>query len=764
MKKTFTYIFVALSAIALTLSCSRRELTDEIDNYSDGFYLNIQCTESLTKGGQDSEKAGVDSLNENLINKVDYFLYPKGKTDSAAVVHGTVSGLNKTYSEVLQLSTNDGEIAKLFPGTNSTCVAFVVVNYPEDLSSETETTLAALKAKLVEAKWCDDDKNYVKPDNFVMVGEGTVNLISRKKVVAANGTINVNRLAAKVTMQVTVVDAVEVVKIESSETDSTYIVETWKPMINSYNDIKTYMVNAVSDAQLSGNPLESPTIFTYGQRPAIGTTEGTWNASGDVQNVTYYTYNPYYTYPNDWKYGDKDEPYFKIICPWTRTATKTLKYHRDNASKDWALSSESDNNTGTQKQFYYKIAAPSSEFEFNNWYHCKVNLAILGSDVDAQAVEVDYKYYVVDWSKEDLTFESYILDARYLNVEQDTIYLYNTNSAEISYKTSHPCEIVGEDGTTTIQHTHVDVTGSTIVRQKTEDINSRYTVSIDSLIRYNKELDNTITSSNFDYTVDTIRFTVRHIDRHEYSHNVVIIQYPAIYVDGHQSNGKVFVNEDYYFLYDSHKQYYQDHGQWKFNYYGVYNDNNGPLGAITDPDAVDGKADNTNQNLYQIHVSVLDDENLFIADPRIETGTTVSNINSSKITNYRKTDPNAGWAVAPAFMNASSYGKTTVVTYDRAVERCATYQEDGYPAGRWRLPTKGEIQFVVKLSVNGKIPSLFNSQYWCASGEYFSTEDSDFHTSNSSDTHFVRCVYDIWYWGDDPVESAMTTAKWSDNL
>ena len=26
----------------------------------------------------------------------------------------------------------------------------------------------------------------------------------------------------------------------------------------------------------------------------------------------------------------------------------------------------------------------------------------------------------------------------------------------------------------------------------------------------------------------------------------------------------------------------------------------------------------------------------------------------------------------------------------------------------------------------------------------------------------VRCVYDIWYWGEDRVQSALTTAQWGD--
>ena len=120
--------------------------------------------------------------------------------------------------------------------------------------------------------------------------------------------------------------------------------------------------------------------------------------------------------------------------------------------------------------------------------------------------------------------------------------------------------------------------------------------------------------------------------------------------------------------------------------------------------------------------------------------------------------------IAPKFMVASGYSLSYNLSYDKARKRCASYQEDGYPAGRWRLPTKAEVEFCVEQSTWGNIPKLFNSNqtsanYWCASGliniaentvdgktEVTITEPTwTFKTYNAS----VRCVYDRWYWGDD---------------
>ncbi len=142
--------------------------------------------------------------------------------------------------------------------------------------------------------------------------------------------------------------------------------------------------------------------------------------------------------------------------------------------------------------------------------------------------------------------------------------------------------------------------------------------------------------------------------------------------------------------------------------------------------------------------------------------------------------------IAPAFKIASSWGKTQPMTYDGAVRRCASYQESGYPAGRWRLPTQAEIEFMQLRVANEDIPSLFNGVddgsnsnheyrgYWAADGLVywpgygtngkslgpaagFYESGGDMNTS-----HSVRCVYDIWYWGEDRVQSALTTAQWGD--
>lgn len=80
-----------------------------------------------------------------------------------------------------------------------------------------------------------------------------------------------------------------------------------------------------------------------------------------------------------------------------------------------------------------------------------------------------------------------------------------------------------------------------------------------------------------------------------------------------------------------------------------------------------------------------------------------------------------------------------------ASRRCAAYQQLGYPAGRWRLPTRGEILFVKKMQKSSKILDIFGgSRNWCATGVVDS--DGEIVTNGNRNNGYTRCVYDNWYW------------------
>ncbi len=142
--------------------------------------------------------------------------------------------------------------------------------------------------------------------------------------------------------------------------------------------------------------------------------------------------------------------------------------------------------------------------------------------------------------------------------------------------------------------------------------------------------------------------------------------------------------------------------------------------------------------------------------------------------------------IAPKFRICSSYGGTGwILNRELARRRAAAYQEMGYAAGRWRLPTYGEVAFVMNLAAMYKIPRLFGANaetwyYWCAQGlvcvkpkTYTGSApstlpgDAEFLTpppTNANQTTNVnyanpgvqraRFVYDEWYWGEADLEAS----------
>ena len=126
------------------------------------------------------------------------------------------------------------------------------------------------------------------------------------------------------------------------------------------------------------------------------------------------------------------------------------------------------------------------------------------------------------------------------------------------------------------------------------------------------------------------------------------------------------------------------------------------------------------------------------------------------------TNKNDGNVIAPkllvsSFFNAMPSGSPC--TYAETRKRAATYQEAGYPAGRWRLPTEAEIMFLYARQIDGTIPTLWGNgtKYWCADGRYVQIQNGvPTFFDNDGQGHYNRFVYDLWYWGDDPQEDTET--------
>jgi hypothetical protein len=341
---------------------------------------------------------------------------------------------------------------------------------------------------------------------------------------------------------------------------------------------------------------------------------------------------------------------------------------------------------------------------------------------------------------------------------------------------------------------------------------------IGTAIRFSHTINNDYKDTMFDYSPFTVSFTIAQegTTDERYRKSITLIQSPAIYISSLPNSDDSF--EESGLKNGNDKVYYSDH--WGY----VYVDGRQIVRAIarTNPDT--GKveeypAHNTNINdaymtyfrgqypsdeavqgftaedfhwrvvwytgggrdIFRINVTVLpDDSDLVIGDPRADeidnlgqTFMTTDALEGGQrtLTYYypaEKSDRTANM-LAPSFRISTKCGGTEFgdLTEDQAKWRCASYQEDGFPAGRWRLPTRGEVKFMAQLSANGTFARMFsaNGKYWSANGAI--KLDGSNVTDVTDTKAMTRCVYDSWYWGDEQTwhpEHGRAHFYWGDAL
>lgn len=320
-------------------------------------------------------------------------------------------------------------------------------------------------------------------------------------------------------------------------------------------------------------------------------------------------------------------------------------------------------------------------------------------------------------------------------------------------------------------------------------------------------LENDMSSDDLDYVPYTITVlvTMKLADGKSITEEVVFKQYPAIYLfadpNSDFGNGGD-VNDDHNTLVNGYYGTSQDRRGNKLE--TVNNDYVTFVGPVSNEKSQVGyygsvtglfqsTGTNQNPNQYVITVSSISaGQSYVIGDPRVRTSDTDlvnakgtssnypawatgyvvdENMNSvtpnRKLAYYYPTDvtmtgtdkdnPDSyltGWTIAPKFRIASSYAvvysQELMKKYDSAKKRCASYQENGYPAGRWRMPTYAEVAFIASMSDRLMIPRLFNDEtnYWCAHGNFMPTDGEVSLDGDGSSATSIRCVYDEWYWGN----------------
>ena len=756
MKK---YIIIAsvFAALLPVASCQRESVNEA--PVGEGLSLTFTCSKIGTK----AEKPGTG--NENLIKTLDVFLFSDAYDEYRH--HWRFSPeIEDSFTCFIQAAVITSDNYKVYS----------IANYPgpesDFIVSGTEATLAQLQAlALSESSYrtftaaSGSSVNPAANEDLCLVMTGlaeniTVQVVPGQTLVG-KAEVDLKRLPSKVTMDFYLKDEVVYTKGD--------ITETWTPLSDG-NNIRVYLCGAASDAFVGGADDSSP-IFDY--LPNLDNTAIT----GKTDFSTAFSSTSFYTYPDSWSYGATNEPYIKLIVPW--------KLSRSTAG----IVQES------QKEFYYKVMLPTNTFESNNWYHLVLDVTQLGGDNDDDAVDVPCGYQVLDWRT--LTeISSAMAPGYYLDVnvpDMSDIRFYG-NTVDIPYFASGPVEIESrvkewDDFTT---GNHETESNTSAVANSSE---GNY-VHISNVLNYD------FTSTNYDvspYTF-TIVLKLKNDTSGQYNKTLVVTQYPPLYITNidtyntDNSSPNAFVNG--VSSTSNRVQVWDNSGTYSSITSATHTHYLGSTGANTTAiPSYDVTANNQNPNIYSVTTTILKFEPVVdgqpfetvLGDPRAAatneySGILTGTITGDDLTNYRPTDPDMQNVISPKFISASSYGKTYAISYEGARKRCAAYQEYGYPAGRWRLPTKAEILFLQKLNKDGKIPSLFNPStttgYWAAGHQLYvytsSNEDSfiemddsnvsggtyavEYNQGGNTYSGYVRCVYDTWYWGD--LHSATTSGQW----
>lgn len=788
MKNLVKYTLFALVAVTLT-GCIASDFEDGT-LCRDGV-LTFDLSTGDTRTGTPNNGKG-DGTNddrpttESVIKDIQFFLYkrsadatPSLETDDA-IFAGKITGISAEQPDTYKtpaksVSIPAQTINQLFENA-SKCDIYVIVNYIDHVGTDlitdlTKTSRKDLKSLPLTFKFSGNllaNSSFVMDSELMTVSRGTGSDINKLK---ADDIIYVTRAAAKILIEVNV------------ENSITVNGETWQPYTQSenesdndkimtlsfFNGVKYGIIDDDSDTNPDGKDIKNSTedspyySIENMQMLQVGvdTDITNPNTSAVTRATTSFTpMSPLYTYTSLWVDDDSDVPYFMLTIPWRKVTS---------------------DNSATWVNYEYKIPiSKTNQFVRNKLYLIRLTVGALG-DLNYLKESV-LEFNVLDWNSQDVNVS--LDNPRYLVVNEHNYEMDNVEEILIPYSSSHTCEIV--EGSLTISQVDLLNGGD---KADHGDACTAELVTIDgkTYIKVYNDLDNDLYSSGFDFTEYNISVSIQHEGNSAYKETVYITQYPAIYgtacENSDYSTTPINDNRGYVWTNGYTGTSQVDGAQPTLN--GQTISNFGESGGIDADDDLDAK------DMYVITVSATHGTKYVVGDPRKRspenswnwgtddsdddyttrwyTANNLKGVSQAGPQYYYPTDgdltgeannPNYNM-LAPKFRVCSAYGAISASqsyrsSYGNVKGRCASYQEDGYPAGRWRLPTAAEFELINVLSNKGLLPTLYvtTMDYWSAhgygrytSGEVDLQEGDKYKDSSIS----VRCVYDDWYWGSEPV-------------
>lgn len=708
---------------------------------------------------------GEDKFNENVIKTFRLYFYAAGATDDAEAVYvypesgfaadhpnesaavGADMGVDPTTGKVtVRLKLTESHIDGIFPSMSS-CRVYAVANLGEGVELPASTSVNSLKKTVLTASFGPDASVAEEPfakvrDSFAMDGEGTLTLDRSKR--SASGEVKMYRAASKITFKVAKVtkDGVE---------DKEWEPQTGEMRVAFINGVnRGYLNGSMDKAAREGESGEF--LFSY------KTTDRNYSRRLAGDETAGWTHElPFYSYYNLWRDAENPSnadcggaPYLLLSLPWKH------------------------NTTGRYFTCYYAVPfnTIAGRLDRNTWYQVNLSVGILGSGDPDNPTEITPSYMILPWGNEVVT-NANLMRYRYLMVDENEYEMHNIDALSIPFISSHPVEVAE------MSLTYTRLKPLNGIYKPDENVavdKSKYSVTINednSGFVFTHTLVNDYTK---DYDVSAYTLTVKlwHKDKHEFYETLTIVQYPPLYVRAELNSACTG---------DPERGTYGNSTNRGYVYVNGYNSNSSFISSWMQVSDY-SNAGNRDPYMYVVNVSSLPSGSEYIiGDPRTAsydsgfyTGWRQSLWLYGSGSNHRLTYYYPGEEtdrvhdmIAPSFRIASSYGVVGTIEYSDAKQRCAGYQEDGYPAGRWRLPTPAEIKYMAMLAGDGKIPVLLSlkdsdgyTYYWSADGKAYSPDGPNpGNTESWQGTYYnyVRCVYDDWYWTDKCTKNQFT---WGD--
>lgn len=811
LKHIFQALLVSGGILSAVGCADSVDLPGSEENLRDG-YINITLRSSnLTRA---TTEPGMDTYNENRIETAVLLFYPDdGTAASVGTYKPTVSQvftrIGETSSATLHVVLTDPEKKRLFgdDGTK-TCRVNVFSNLPPSVIENItpETTADAIKKMTVSSPF----EKPTPPESFVMDGTGDVRLASDGK--SASGTVDLKRAASKITLSIRVPAT-----ITTGEGEDEVVWESQSGSMTAAisNGVKVSSVVPSNHANADDDYYSLSTLLGTENGPrSLVLKDGA--SSDDETGYPYVVEMPFYTYPNSWEENadETHRTFLTLMVPWREKGQSSYRtsYYQVPVNRETSIvrnvSYNVNLNVGVLGSF-----VPDEPFDLDECSYTAVDWSEEQIDVTIS----DYRYLVIDT-------DYYVLN----NEPSISIPVYSSHPSKVTNVTAtyyrYAVTPQGNEYPVTITQAINDATGSYAANNGKKiwtcnyqpnsatdsngelifnhdmiqwtpyraDGNNSYTaISQEELGDYKIELFQPTANAPAEYSRYEFEITIQHTDNENYSQTIRVVQYPAMYIEAIQNypvagatavQGNMYVNG---YQYVSNANY---ETTW--------------LTAIGL-----GGGSTSNPNQYILTVGNLPEGTKYIiGDPRHQTpndnefdvnvydnmGTTsikeIQNLNTAwllatpmdgsterGLEHYYQTEKDLDYKnfIAPKILIASSYGSCSLkMTYNDALKRCASYQEMSRPAGRWRIPTYAEMEYMIQLSHYGYIPRLYSEgkKYWCAQGQITTPDEEEdgiladpTPISNPDDSDvlarsYVRCVYDEWYWGNDTIPGTGTGA------